>query len=94
MAFKPLRALIGLIVALASLYVIYGTFGTALATFQIAALHYLTLATLSAGWLGIATTAANNFDYWFSCIWVVAVALITYTFLSAISSTDYDRSQG
>jgi hypothetical protein len=92
MAFKPLRALVGLIAALASLYVIYGTFGTALATFQITALHYLTLVTLSTAWSGIATTAANNFDYWFSSIWVIGVALIVYTFLSAISSTDYDLS--
>jgi hypothetical protein len=92
MAFKPLRALVSLIAALASLYIIFGTLGTALATFQIAALHYLTLAILSVAWLGIATTAANNFDYWFSSIWVIGVALIVYTFLSAISSTDYDLS--
>ena len=91
-AFKPLRALVGLIAALASLYVIYGTFGTALMVFKIAALHYLTLATLSPAWSGIATTAANNFDLWFGCVWVVGVALIVYTFLSVISSTDYDRS--
>jgi hypothetical protein len=91
MAFKPLRAVIGLIAALASLYVIYGTFGTALMVFKIAALDLLTRIHLSGSWLGIATISANNIDYWFSSIWVVGVALIVYVFLSAISSTDYDR---
>ena len=92
MAFKPLRAVVGLVTALASLYVIYGTFGTALMAFKIAAINLLTHITLAAAWSGIATTAANNFDYWFSSIWVIGVALIVYTFLSVISSTDYDLS--
>jgi hypothetical protein len=91
MSFQPLRALISLIAALASLYVIYGTLGTALMVFKIQAINYLTHATLSVAWSGIATTAANNFDYWFSSIWVIGVALIVYTFLSAVSSTVYDR---
>ena len=90
MSFKPLRALIGLIAALASLYVIYGTFGTALMVFKTAAINLLTHISLKASWLGIATTAANNFDQWFSMIWVIGVALIVYTFLSVITSTDYD----
>jgi beta-lactamase regulating signal transducer with metallopeptidase domain len=84
--------MLGLIAALASLYVIYGTFGTALMVFKTAALHELTLIHLSGSWLGIATISANNIDYWFSSIWVVGVALIVYVFLSAISSTDYDLS--
>jgi hypothetical protein len=92
MSFKPLRAVISLIAALASLYVIYGTFGTALMAFKIAALKELTLIHLSGSWLGIATISANNIDYWFNSIWVIAVAIIVYTFLSVISSTDYDRS--
>jgi hypothetical protein len=83
---------IGLIAALASLFIIYGTFGTALMAFKIAALKELTLIQLSGSWLGIATISATNIDYWFSAIWVVGVALIVYTFLSVISSTDYDRS--
>jgi hypothetical protein len=94
MSFQPLRALVSLIAALASLYVIYGTFGTALMVFKIQALHLLTLITLSGAWSTIATTAANNFDYWFSSIWVVGAALIVYTFLSAMSSTTYDLPQG
>ena len=91
MSFKPLRALIGLIAALASLYVIYGTFGTALMVFKSSALALLPHLHLSAGWLAIGTLAGNNFDLWFNCIWVIGVALIVYTVLSAISSTDYDR---
>ena len=91
MSFKPLRALIGLIAALVSLYVIYGTFGTALMVFKSSALALLPHLHLSAGWLAIGTLAGNNFDLWFNCIWVIGVALIVYTVLSAISSTDYDR---
>jgi len=94
MSFQPLKALVSLIAALASLYVIYGTFGTALMLFKIAALHLLTLIVLAPAWSGIATTAANNFDYWFSSIWVIGVALIVYTFLSAFASTAYDLPQG
>jgi hypothetical protein len=94
MSFQPLRALISLIAALASLFVIYGTLGTALMVFKIQALDLLTRITLSASWLGIATISANNIDYWFSSIWVIGVALIVYTFLSAISSTVYERGQG
>jgi hypothetical protein len=90
MSFKPLRALIGLVAALASLYVIYGTFGTALMVFKASALALLPHIHLSVGWLAIGTLSANNIDLWFNCIWVVGVALIVYTFLSAISSTDYD----
>ena len=89
MSFKPLRALIGLIPALASLYVIYGTFGTALMVFKTAAGAEIPKLHLLAAWAAIATTAANNFDYWFSSIWVIGVALIVYVFLSAITSTDY-----
>lgn len=92
MSFKPLRALIGLIAALASLYVIYCTFGTALMVFKSSALALLPHLNLSVGWLAIGTLEANNIDLWFNCIWVIGVALIVYTFLSAISSTDYDRS--
>jgi hypothetical protein len=92
MSFKPLRALIGLIAALASLYVIYGTFGTALMVFKSSALDLLPHLPLAAGWLAIGTTTANNIDLWFGMIWVVGVAIIVYTFLSTISSTDYDRS--
>jgi hypothetical protein len=89
-SFKPLRAVVGLIAGLASIYVIYGTFGTALMVFKTAALNLLTHIPLSTAWSVIGTTAANNFDYWFSSIWVICVALIVYTFLSIISSTDYD----
>lgn len=92
MSFKPLRATIGLIVALASLYVIYGTFGTALMVFKTSAIELLTHIPLSGAWLTICTNATTNFDQWFGCIWVIGVALIVYTFLSIISSTDYDRS--
>jgi hypothetical protein len=92
MSFKPLRALIGLIAALASLIVIYATLGTSLMVFKSFALALLPSLRLSAGWLAIGTTSADNFDVWFSSIWVIGVALIVYTFLSAISSTDYDRA--
>jgi hypothetical protein len=92
MSFKPLRALIGLIAGLASLYVIYAPFGTALMVFKSSALALLPHLQLSAGWLAIGTTSANNIDQWFDMIWVIGVALIVYVFLSAISSTDYDRS--
>jgi hypothetical protein len=84
--------MIGLIAALASLFVIYATFGTALMVFKSSALALLPKLPLSAGWLAIGTTTANNIDLWFNMIWVVGVAIIVYTFLSAISSTDYDRS--
>lgn len=94
MAFKPLRALVGLIAALVSLYVIYGTFGTALMVFKSSALALVPTLHLSGAWAAIATLAANNFDLWFSMVWVVGVALIIYTVLSAISSTDYDRYPG
>jgi hypothetical protein len=93
MSFKPLRAMIGLIAALASLYVIYGTFGTALMVFKNSAVALLPNLTLSGGWHAIGSKAADNFDLWFGCIWVVGVALIVYMFLSIISSTDYDRPQ-
>jgi len=92
MSFKPLRALIGLVAALVSLYVIYGTFGTALMVFKSSALALLPHINLKPGWLLIGTVSANNIDLWFNCIWVIGVALIVYTFLSAISSTDYDLS--
>ncbi len=92
MSFKPLRAMIGLVAALASLYVIYGTFGTALMVFKSSALALLPHLHLSAGWLAIGTRAGNNFDLWFNMVWVVGVSLVVYTFLSAISSTDYDLS--
>lgn len=92
MSFKPLRAIIGLVASLASLYVIYGTFGTALMVFKSSALTLLTKIPLPAGWLTICTLAANNIDLWFGCVWVVGVALIVYVFLSVMSSTDYDRS--
>ena len=92
MSFKPLRAMVGLIVALASLYVIYGTFGTSLMVFKTSALSLLAHLAMNPSWIGISTTAANNFDYWFSSIWVIGVALIISTFLTVISSTDYDQA--
>jgi hypothetical protein len=92
MSFKPLRAMVGLIAALASLYTIYATFGTALMQFKTSALALLPQIHLSAGWLAIGTVSAENIDLWFNSIWVIGVALIVYTFLSAISSTDYDRA--
>ena len=90
--FKPLRALVGLIAGIATLFVIYATFGTALMQFKTAAISLLTHIHLSGAWNTIATTAANNFDLWFPMVWVVGVSLIVYVFLSAISSTDYDQS--
>ena len=92
MSFKPLRAMVSLIAALASLFVIYGTMGTALMQFKTSAEALLPHLNLSVGWLGIATTTAGNFDLWFNSIWVIGVALIVYTFLTVISSTDYDLS--
>jgi len=92
MSFKPLRAMVSLIAALASLYVIYGTFGTALMVFKSSALALIPKIPLSVAWAGICTISANNIDYWFNSIWVIGVALIVYTFLTIISSTDYDRS--
>lgn len=92
MSFKPLRAMVSLIAALASLYVIYGTFGTALMVFKSSALALIPKIPLKAAWAGIATISANNIDLWFNCVWVIGVALIVYTFLTIISSTDYDRS--
>ena len=92
MSFKPLRAVVSLVAALASLYVIYGTMGTALMVFKSSALALLPHINLSAGWLAIGTLSANNFDLWFNCIWVIGVALIVYTFLSVLTSTDYDSA--
>jgi hypothetical protein len=94
MSFKPLRAMVSLIAAMASIYVIYGTFGTALMVFKIRALALIPTIHLSGPWAAISTTAANNFDVWFNAIWVIVVAIIVYTFLSLITSTDYDRSMG
>jgi hypothetical protein len=91
MSFKPLRALIGMIMALASLYVIYGTFGTALMVFKNAATTLNSQLSLSSGWLSIVGVSASNFDFWFSSVWVVGVAVIIYAVLNSISSTDYDR---
>ena len=93
MAFKPLRALLGLIAALASLYVIYGTFGTALMVFKSDAAALLAHLAVNPSWSGIILTTTDNFDLWFNCIWVIGVALIVYVFLNAISSTDYDLQQ-
>ena len=90
MAFKPLRAIVGLVAALASLYVIYGTFGTLLMVVKTDGLLLITTLSMNTSWKSTGTTAANNIDLWFSMIWVIGVALIVYTFLSAISSTDYD----
>jgi len=92
MSFKPLRAMIGMICALVSLYVIYGTFGTALMVFKTSALTLLAHLAINPAWSAIATVSANNFDYWFSSIWVIGVAIIVYTILSIVSSTDYDSS--
>jgi len=92
MAFKPLRAIVSLVASLASLYVIYGTFGTALMQFKNSGTVTLAGLKLSTGWSAIGSTSLSNFDYWFSSIWVVGVALIVYAFLSVISSTDYDHN--
>ena len=92
MSFKPLRAVVSMVAALASLFVIYGTFGTALMVFKTSALALIPTIHLKAGWVTISTLAANNFDLWFNCIWVIGVALIVYTFLSVLTSTDYDRA--
>lgn len=92
MSFKPLRALVGLIAALISLYVIYGTFGTALMVFKNVGNSTLPHLKMTATWTVIGQTSLSNFDLWFSSIWVIGVALIVYVFLSAITSTDYDLS--
>lgn len=84
--------MISLIAALASLFLIFGTFGTSLMIFKASALALLPHLHLSAGWLAIGTLAGNNFDLWFNCIWVIGVALIVYTFLSVITNTDGDSS--
>jgi hypothetical protein len=92
MSFKPLRALIGLFAALATLYVVYGTFGTSLMVFKNAAVNLTPKLAMSASWMGVAGVTTSNFDYWFSSVWVIGVAIIVYTFLTVISSTDYDLS--
>lgn len=92
MSFKPLRAVVSLIAALASLFVIYGTMGTSLMVFKTSALALIPTIPLKAGWVTISTLSANNIDLWFNCIWVIGVALIVYTFLSILTSTDYDRA--